>query len=195
MKIYKSKVKKYYFGSLIWLQPKTMFYKIFVPIILQVFLIIVATNGRPNGERSTREQQSISSLIFLLHYSRVKIQTFIFFSGYEEYEEQLRITSRHRGSSSRFLEVGSERYSHESTTEYWNAKGREILHKHLMRDQNKGVAKNVIFFLGDGMSIPTITAARIYLGQLNQERGEEAELSFEKFPDVGLSKVSRIFIF
>ena len=35
------------------------------------------------------------------------------------------------------------------------------------RIQQRGVnpAKNVILFVGDGMSIPTITAARIYAGQ------------------------------
>lgn len=43
--------------------------------------------------------------------------------------------------------------------------------------------------MGDGMSIATITAARIYQGQLKGQRGEEDQLSFEKFPYVGLSKV------
>lgn len=55
------------------------------------------------------------------------------------------------------------------------------------------VAKNVILFLGDGMSIPTLTAARIYLGQLNNDSGEEQQLSFEKFPHTALSKVSLVF--
>lgn len=52
-----------------------------------------------------------------------------------------------------------------------------------------GVAKNVILFLGDGMSIPTVTAARIYKGQLQKEDGENNQLAFDKFPYVGLSKV------
>lgn len=38
------------------------------------------------------------------------------------------------------------------------------------------------------MSIPTITAARIYLGQKQGRTGEEAKLFFEDFPSVGLSK-------
>jgi alkaline phosphatase len=54
---------------------------------------------------------------------------------------------------------------------------------------NKGVAKNVILYLGDGMSIPTITAARILKGQLQGHTGEETKLSFEEFPIAGLSKV------
>jgi alkaline phosphatase len=36
-----------------------------------------------------------------------------------------------------------------------------------------GVAKNVILFVGDGMGISTITAARILEGQLRGESGEE----------------------
>ena len=51
------------------------------------------------------------------------------------------------------------------------------------------MAKNVILFLGDGMGISTVTAARIYKGQLNGQTGEETQLNFEKFPNVALSKV------
>lgn len=47
----------------------------------------------------------------------------------------------------------------------------------------------MIYFLGDGMSIPTLAAARTYLGQLQGNPGEETELTFEQFPYVGLSKV------
>lgn len=39
------------------------------------------------------------------------------------------------------------------------------------------------------MSIPTVTAARIYAGQLLKQDGENNQLSFDKFPYVGLSKV------
>ncbi|PKP66971.1 MAG: alkaline phosphatase, partial [Alphaproteobacteria bacterium HGW-Alphaproteobacteria-9] len=42
-------------------------------------------------------------------------------------------------------------------------------------------AKNVILFIGDGMGISTITAARIYEAQKRGETGEENQLSFEKF--------------
>ncbi|MFB3118601.1 MAG: alkaline phosphatase, partial [Myxococcota bacterium] len=49
-------------------------------------------------------------------------------------------------------------------------------------------AKNVILFVGDGMGISTVTAARILEGQLRGESGEENELSFERFPDVALIK-------
>lgn len=61
-------------------------------------------------------------------------------------------------------------------------------------EQNKkqlpivGKAKNVILFIGDGMSIGTITAARIYAGQLSKQPGEEHRLSMESLPHVALSK-------
>jgi len=55
------------------------------------------------------------------------------------------------------------------------------------RASNKS-AKNVILFVGDGMGVSTVTAARIYAGQLRGEPGEENYLSFERFPHVALSK-------
>lgn len=53
---------------------------------------------------------------------------------------------------------------------------------------DEGKAKNVILFVGDGMGISTVTAARILQGQLRGESGEENLLSFEAFPFTGLSK-------
>ncbi|MFN2329763.1 MAG: alkaline phosphatase [Chromatocurvus sp.] len=49
-------------------------------------------------------------------------------------------------------------------------------------------AKNVILFVGDGMGISTVTAARILDGQRKGMSGEENSLSFEKFPFTGLAK-------
>lgn len=49
-------------------------------------------------------------------------------------------------------------------------------------------ARNVILFVGDGMSMSTITAARILEGQLEGGLGEGNALSFEAFKNVGLVK-------
>jgi len=49
-------------------------------------------------------------------------------------------------------------------------------------------AKNVILFIGDGMGISTITAARIYDGQTKGMNGEDNKLSFEEFPNLSLVK-------
>lgn len=43
-------------------------------------------------------------------------------------------------------------------------------------------AKNVILFVGDGMGVSTVTAARILAGQNQGKPGEEGYLSFETFP-------------
>ena len=51
-----------------------------------------------------------------------------------------------------------------------------------------GTAKNVILFVGDGMGISTITAARILAGQQQGLAGEEYRLSFEEFDNVALVK-------
>lgn len=51
-----------------------------------------------------------------------------------------------------------------------------------------GKAKNVIVFIGDGMSLGTITAARIFDGQRNGKPGEENRLAMDAMPHVALSK-------
>ncbi len=56
----------------------------------------------------------------------------------------------------------------------------------------RGKAKNVILFVGDGMGVSTVTAARILDGQMNGLAGEESQLSFDKFPFSGLSKTYNV---
>ncbi|MDF1691323.1 MAG: alkaline phosphatase [Zhongshania sp.] len=57
---------------------------------------------------------------------------------------------------------------------------------------NRGAAKNVILFVGDGMGVSTVTAARILEGQLNGELGEDHNLSFDIFPYSGLAKTYNV---
>ncbi|BCV36394.1 alkaline phosphatase [Shewanella chilikensis] len=56
--------------------------------------------------------------------------------------------------------------------------------------ESKAKAKNVILFVGDGMGISTLTAARIFQGQqiAGNQGGEENFLSFEKFDHTALIK-------
>ncbi len=56
------------------------------------------------------------------------------------------------------------------------------------RGAMSGRAKNVILFVGDGMSLPTVAAARILDGQRKGGPGEENMLSWEAFPHTALSK-------
>ncbi|XP_046428321.1 membrane-bound alkaline phosphatase-like [Neodiprion virginianus] len=76
----------------------------------------------------------------------------------------------------------------ETTSAYWNNLAQSMLKTKTKVRQNTNQAKNIIIFLGDGMSIPTLAAARMYLGQLKGETGEEDELHWESFPYSGLSK-------
>jgi Alkaline phosphatase len=84
--------------------------------------------------------------------------------------------------------INHEKY--ESTSLFWKTEAQKKLRQHLEKKLNENVAKNLIIFLGDGMSIATITSSRIYSGQKMGFSGEESVLSFEEFPHVGLSKVS-----
>ncbi|WP_019465297.1 alkaline phosphatase [Dyella japonica] len=60
----------------------------------------------------------------------------------------------------------------------------------LSAQSNSGTqrAKNVIVFLGDGMSLPTIAAAHVRAGQLKGVDGESYRMSFERFPFSALSR-------
>ncbi|KAK7500573.1 hypothetical protein BaRGS_00008148, partial [Batillaria attramentaria] len=76
----------------------------------------------------------------------------------------------------------------DSDKHYWLREGQLALRRANLMRNNHGVAKNVILFIGDGMGVSTVTAARIYKGQLDGHSGEETQLNFEKFPYVALSK-------
>lgn len=57
-----------------------------------------------------------------------------------------------------------------------------------LRGATDGRAKNVIVFVGDGMSLATVTAARILEGQREGGPGEDNRLAWESFPATALSK-------
>ena len=52
-----------------------------------------------------------------------------------------------------------------------------------------GVAKNVILFIGDGMGVSTLTAARVYHAQSRGLVGKAANLAWDNFPHAALIKV------
>ncbi|CAO1396413.1 unnamed protein product [Diamesa tonsa] len=80
--------------------------------------------------------------------------------------------------------ISPQRYVNimESSNEFWNSKAQNYLKAKLAEKLNTNKAKNVIMFLGDGMSLTTVAATRMYMGS------EQTQLSFEKFPHFGLSK-------
>jgi len=76
----------------------------------------------------------------------------------------------------------------ETLASFWRNEAQKKLNAQLKKKINTNIAKNVIIFLGDGMSLSTITASRIYAGQRLKKSGEEYSLSFENFPYTALSK-------
>ncbi|XP_048879840.1 alkaline phosphatase, tissue-nonspecific isozyme [Brienomyrus brachyistius] len=77
----------------------------------------------------------------------------------------------------------------EKNPSFWNDWAQRTLAQALNRQElNKNIAKNLILFLGDGMGVATVTAARILKGQMKGGHGEESLLEMDKFPFVALSK-------
>lgn len=75
----------------------------------------------------------------------------------------------------------------ESVADWYNA-GNAFLAASKATYNNTRKAKNIILFVGDGMGVSTVTAARILEGQMKGNPGEENRLSFESFPNVAYSK-------
>ncbi|KAB5559033.1 hypothetical protein PHYPO_G00024190 [Pangasianodon hypophthalmus] len=80
----------------------------------------------------------------------------------------------------------------EEDPRFWNIKGKEALISALSLKPNVHRAKNLILFLGDGMGVSTVTAARILKGQLNGKNGEETLLTMDMFPHLALSKTYNV---
>src|SRR5687768_4479401 len=70
----------------------------------------------------------------------------------------------------------------------WYRDGARVAASGAAQRANSRPAKNVILFVGDGMGISTVAAARILEGQRKGLKGEENVLSFERFPYLSLSK-------
>ncbi|WP_313916218.1 alkaline phosphatase [Tahibacter sp.] len=74
----------------------------------------------------------------------------------------------------------------QETAAWWFTAGAAAAHANVGHTPPR--AKNVIVFLGDGMSIPTIAAAHILMGQRQGKDGESARLAFETLPYTALSR-------
>uniref|UniRef100_A0A3P8RW51 Alkaline phosphatase n=1 Tax=Amphiprion percula TaxID=161767 RepID=A0A3P8RW51_AMPPE len=71
---------------------------------------------------------------------------------------------------------------------YWDAQAKATLDAALKLRPRDHQAKNMILFLGDGMGVSTVSAARILRGQMEGGSGEETMLAMDTFPYVALSK-------
>ncbi|XP_044177959.1 alkaline phosphatase-like isoform X1 [Acropora millepora] len=76
----------------------------------------------------------------------------------------------------------------------WFKNGVNLIKRNLKRTPITHTAKSAILFVGDGMSVTTVTAARILQGQMRtpRESGEENVLSWEYFPWTALSKTYNV---
>jgi alkaline phosphatase len=83
------------------------------------------------------------------------------------------------------------------SAEQWYQQGSERVQKRKAELSNTkeitaSKAKNIIFVLGDGMGVSTLTATRIFVGQQQGLLGEEFALSFEEFPYSALIKTYNV---
>ncbi|XP_050685011.1 membrane-bound alkaline phosphatase-like [Leptidea sinapis] len=76
----------------------------------------------------------------------------------------------------------------EKHASYWQKSAANTIKDKLKQTTNTNKAKNGILFIGDGMSLATVMAARTFGGQLERGLGEENVLEFEKFPVTGLAR-------
>jgi alkaline phosphatase len=91
-------------------------------------------------------------------------------------------------------EIKDRNVDKKTVEDFWYQQGKQWLQQKttqldkLNNTDIKTSAKNVIVFVGDGMSITTLTAARIWQGQQAGKLGEEHFLHFEQFPHTALIK-------
>ncbi|XP_066503490.1 alkaline phosphatase, intestinal, tandem duplicate 1 isoform X2 [Hoplias malabaricus] len=76
----------------------------------------------------------------------------------------------------------------ETDPRFWNDQARRTLENALKLKPRVHRAKNIILFLGDGMGVSTVSAARILRGQMEGHSGEETVLAMDSFPYLALSK-------
>ncbi|ELK32601.1 Intestinal-type alkaline phosphatase 1 [Myotis davidii] len=75
---------------------------------------------------------------------------------------------------------------------FWNHQAAQALDTAKKLQPIQTAAKNLILFLGDGMGVPTVSAARILKAQKNGKLGPETPLAMDKFPFVALAKTYNV---
>lgn len=73
-------------------------------------------------------------------------------------------------------------FNPEHLSDFWINNAHRFIQAQLSKRPKKTIAKNVIIFMGDGMSMTTLATTRPYI------RDENTFLSFEEFPVVGMTK-------
>ncbi|KAG7488187.1 hypothetical protein MATL_G00031500 [Megalops atlanticus] len=91
-------------------------------------------------------------------------------------------------AAQRAAEAAASAADQEKEPAFWNSWAKETLQAALRLRPRTHRAKNIILFLGDGMGVSTVSAARILRGQMKGASGEEAMLAMDSFPYLALSK-------
>ncbi|WP_018632502.1 alkaline phosphatase [Neomegalonema perideroedes] len=92
-------------------------------------------------------------------------------------------------SSLALASAASAQSAVQQTADSYYVAGQAQLAEKIASQPNVARAKNVVLFVVDGLSVPTITASRIHEGQLRGVDGESNVLSFERLlPYTALSK-------
>lgn len=103
-----------------------------------------------------------------------------------------------KGISSKDSLARSSAIKDSSRSMYWFEQGKKKVEqrKLMLNKERKNAlgqkAKNIIFVVGDGMGVSTLTASRIFVGQKQGLLGEEFSLSFESFPHTALIKTYNV---
>ena len=71
----------------------------------------------------------------------------------------------------------------------WKGISRATLNKRVAKVPNTNKAKNVIFFIGDGMGVSTESIARLHKSQMEGITIDQVHLAWDHFIDAGLVKV------
>lgn len=72
---------------------------------------------------------------------------------------------KHETPNHRTKRSVTQDHNPENEDTFWNFGAQLILQDRLVERRNTNVAKNIILFVGDGMSLSTVAAARTYLGK------------------------------
>jgi len=99
-------------------------------------------------------------------------------------------TAAHETRPAAPIEVEPGTRAESETPELWFRSGAAAAQR--LRGDERARARNIILFLGDGMGLSTITAARILEGQRKGMTGEENRLAFEEFPYIALSRTYEV---
>lgn len=105
-------------------------------------------------------------------------------AGEEEFHKSRKQTYRKVKKGSSYTRVP---FINKEDRDFWNSDAQSVLQKQLKIFQQKRQAKNVILFLGDGMSTATVTATRILKGQ-RSGKWEREVMEWDNFPHSAMLK-------